>query len=73
MYAEFAAACKDGPAAGSNFVEHAGPLTQMVLLGNLSVRSGRQLRLDTSTGEIVSSADIPERYVRADYRREWAW
>lgn len=73
VYAEFAAACKDGPPAGSNFVEHAGPLTQMVLLGNLSVRSGRSLSLDPATGAITSGVEIPEHYLRATYRPGWGW
>ena len=73
VYAEFAAACKDGPSAGSNFVEHAGPLTEMVLLGNLSVRSGREIRLDPATGEILDGVSIPEAYVKAHYRSGWDW
>lgn len=73
VYAEFAAACKDGPPAGSSFVEHAGPLTQMVLLGNLSVRSGRSLTLDPATGAITSDVEIPDTYLRAPYRSGWGW
>jgi predicted dehydrogenase len=73
VYAEFVSACKDGPAAGSNFPEHAGPLTEMVLLGNLAVRSARELELDPATGEIVNGVSIPEPYVRAPYRSGWGW
>jgi predicted dehydrogenase len=50
VYREFAGACKDGPPAGSNFPGHAGPLSEMVLLGNLAVRSARSLELDPATG-----------------------
>ncbi|MDX1579957.1 MAG: gfo/Idh/MocA family oxidoreductase, partial [Gemmatimonadota bacterium] len=73
VYREFASACKDGPPAGSNFPEHAGPLTKMVLLGNLSVRAARELELDPSTGEIANAVRIPEHYVRAPYRSGWTW
>jgi len=73
VYAEFASACKGGPAAGSNFVEHAGPLTQMVLLGNLAVRTGRELRLDPASGEIIGGVSIPEDYIRPVFRSPWGW
>lgn len=72
VYAEYAAAAKGGTPAGSNFVEHAGPLTEMVLLGNLSVRTGRELRLDPTSGVILNGTDIPEEYLRAVARRSWA-
>jgi len=73
VYAEFAAACKGGPPAGSSFVEHAGPLTQMVLLGNLSVRTSRTLTLDPRTGSITSDVTIPDSYLSAPYREGWGW
>lgn len=73
VYAEFVAACKDGPPAGSNFVEHAGPLTEMVLLGNLAVRTARELRLDPATGSILNDVSIPEHYIRPAYRSGWSW
>ena len=73
VYEEFAAACRDGPPAGSSFVEHAGPLTEMVLLGNLSVRSGREIRLDSATGELLNADSLPEHHVRAPYRPGWEW
>lgn len=36
-YQEWIAACKGGPPAGSNF-DWAGPLTEAVLLGNVTLR-----------------------------------
>jgi len=71
VYAEFIAAAKGGPAAGSNFVEHAGPLTEMVLLGNLAVRTGRNLDLNPETG-VVTSPRVPEEYIKPTYRAGWA-
>lgn len=71
VYAEWIAACKGGQPAGSNFAEHAGPLTEMVLLGNLAVRTGRTLELNPSTGQITN-ATIPEEYLRPTYREGWS-
>lgn len=73
VYAEFVEAAKGGTPAGSNFPEHAGPLTQMVLLGNLAVRSARELRLDSRTGEITNGVAIPEHYIRPRHRAGWGW
>jgi hypothetical protein len=70
VYAEWIAACKGGQPAGSNFVDHSGPLTEMVLLGNLAVRTARTLELDPSTGRITN-ANIPEDYVKPTYREGW--
>ncbi len=70
VYAEFIAAAKGGPAAGSNFVEHSGPLTEMVLLGNLAVRTGRNLDLNPETG-VVTNVQVPEEYLKPTYRSGW--
>ena len=70
VYAEWIAACKGGQPAGSNFVDHSGPLTEMVLLGNLAVRAARTLELDPATGRITN-ANIPEDYVKPTYREGW--
>ena len=70
VYAEFIAAAKGGPAAGSNFVEHAGPLTEMVLLGNLAVRMGRTLELNPETGA-VTNVQVPTQYITPTYRAGW--
>jgi predicted dehydrogenase len=69
VYAEWIAACKGGPPAGSNFVDHAGPLTEMVLLGNLAIRSGRTLTFDAN-GKITE-ADIPKEWYAPPYRTGW--
>lgn len=73
VYAEFASACKGGPPAGSNFAGHAGPLTEMVLLGNLAVRTARPLELDPATGRITAPVNIPEEYVEPPFRDGWGW
>jgi hypothetical protein len=70
VYKEWVAACKAGTQPGSNFAGHAGPLTEMVLLGNLAVRLARPLELDPATGA-VTSATIPEELVTPEYRSGW--
>ncbi len=71
VYAEWIAACKGGTPAGANFPGHAGPLTEMVLLGNLAVRTAQVLEIDSHTGE-VANAKIPAEYVRSEYRSGWS-
>ena len=72
VYAEFVEAAMGGTPAGSSFPEHAGPLSEMVLLGNLAVRSARELRLDPETGRILN-ANIPAEYTNPVYRDGWGW
>ncbi len=69
-YAEWIAACKGGPAAGSNF-EYAAPLTELVLLGCAAVRSGEKLYWDA---ENMRFPNVPEadRYLRRDARAGWS-
>ena len=67
VYAEWIAACKNGGTGGSSFDGHAGPLTQMVLLGNLAVRTGRAVTVNPATGEI-SGAEIRDEFLMPTYR-----
>lgn len=71
VYAEWLGACKGGATAGSNFADHAGPLTEMVLLGNLAVRTGQVLDINGQTGEIAN-ASFPSEYTRPEYRAGWS-
>ena len=71
VYAEWIAACKAGTQAGSSFAGHAGPLTEMVLLGNLAVHAGRNLELDPETGA-VKNATIPADWIQPQYRDGWS-
>jgi len=70
-YAEWITACKGGRPAFSNF-DHAGPLTEFVLLGNLAIRAGRgkEVRWD---GPNLKCTNRPElnQYVRSEYRAGW--
>jgi len=62
-------ACKAGRPACSNF-ETAGPLTEIALLGNIAVLSGKRIKWDRDSMKIVNDADANE-YVRRRYRRGW--
>lgn len=71
VYVEWIAACQAGTQPGSSFAGHAGPLTEMVLLGNLAVRAGRNLELDPETGA-VKNATISAEWVTPTYRQGWS-
>lgn len=70
VYAEWIAACKGGTQPGSSFAGHAGPLTEMVLLGNLAVRAARPIEVDPETGA-VKTAGIPDTWVKPVMKEGW--
>src|SRR5262245_9221387 len=71
-YAEWIAACKGGTPAGSNIPDHSGPLTEMVLLGNLAVRTAQPIDVNPQTGAVLTPG-IPEEYMKPRYRQGWSW
>jgi predicted dehydrogenase len=73
---EWLIACKGGPAARSNF-DWAGPLTEVVLMGNIALRMEKQLyekglKLHCD-GPNMKITNLPEanRYIRDEYRDGW--
>jgi predicted dehydrogenase len=62
-------AAKGGPRASSSF-EHGGLLTELVLLGNVAIRTGEKIHWD---GPAMRATNCPEaeKYVRASYRSGW--
>lgn len=73
---EWLIACKGGPAARSNF-DWAGPLTEVVLMGNIALRMEKQLyekglKLHCD-GPNMKITNLPEanRYIRDEYRNGW--
>ena len=62
-------ACKGGKPASSNF-DYAGPMTEVVLLGNVALRTGRKLAWD---GQNMKATNAPEadRYIRPEYHNNW--
>ena len=63
-------ACKGGQPACSNF-DYAVPLTEVVLLGNVALRSGRKLNWDAENMKVTNVGDA-NRYVRDEYRKGWS-
>lgn len=68
-YQEWINACKGGPAALSNF-DNAGSLTEMVLLGNIALRTGKRCTWNPQTLSVVGvpEADV---LIRNEYRKGW--
>jgi len=73
---EWLIACKGGPAARANF-DWAGPLTEVVLYGNIALRMEKQLyekglKLHCD-GPNMKITNLPEanRYIRDEYRDGW--
>ena len=63
-------ACKGGKPASSNF-DISGPLSEMVLMGNLAVRFPNRLLLwDGAAMKVTNDADA-DAYVRRQYREGW--
>jgi len=63
-------ACKGGAPAISNF-DYSGPLTEMVLMGNLAVRfPDRPLAWDGEAMKVTNDSDA-DAYVRREYREGW--
>jgi predicted dehydrogenase len=64
-------ACKGGAPACSNF-DYSGPLSEMVLMGNLAVRFPNQKLLwDGEKMEVTNNKDA-NGYVRRNYREGWS-
>jgi len=66
---EWIRACKGGEPAGSNF-EYSVPLTEMVLLGNLAIRSGRKIEWDAENMKVTNFPEA-NKYVTKQYRKGW--
>jgi predicted dehydrogenase len=68
---DFFRACRGGAPACSSF-DHSGPLTELILLGNLAIRAGEGRRVDWD-GPAMRCTNLPElnRYVKTTYREGW--
>lgn len=66
---EWLQACKGGPKPLANF-DYAGLLTEVVLLGNIAIRTGEKLYWD---GPNMKCTNVPKanEYVHRQYRRGW--
>jgi len=66
---EWIEACKGGPKALSSF-DYAGPLSEMVLLGNLAVRLGKKIKWDSKTLRATNAPEA-DKLIRREYRKGW--
>jgi predicted dehydrogenase len=67
--AEWIEACKGGPKALSSF-DYSGPLTEMVLLGNLAVRLGKRIEWDAQSLKATNAPEA-DQLIRRPYRKGW--
>jgi predicted dehydrogenase len=67
---EWVAACRGGPPAGANFVDHAGLLTEACLLGNVALRSGKKLAWDGPKSRVTND-EAANRMLHREYRAGW--
>ena len=63
------AIAKTGPTPGSNF-EYSVPLSEMVLLGVIAVRTGKRIEWDAKTGRITNDPAL-NKYVEIKARDGW--
>ena len=70
-FQEWVTACKGGRPAFSNF-DHAGPLTEFVLLGNMALRAGVGNRVEWDAARMACT-NMPalNQYVQRQYRAGW--
>jgi predicted dehydrogenase len=62
-------AAKGGPKASSNF-DHGALLTEIVLLGQVAVRTGEKLHWDAKSLK-ATNCPAADQYIRAEYRPGW--
>ena len=70
-YQEWIDACKGGKPAGSNFVDHAGPLAATVLMGNVAIRTQEKLYWDADKLQFKNS-EAANQLLNPPYREGWS-
>jgi predicted dehydrogenase len=69
-YREWINACKGGSPAGSNFVDHAGLLAAVVLMGNIAIRTQDKLYWDAEALRFKNN-DRANELLNPPYRKGW--
>ncbi len=67
---EWIAACKGGPPAFCNFVDFGAPLTEVMLLGNLALRTGKKIEWDAAAMQ-AKGHPAADAFIRPEYRQGW--
>ena len=70
-YREWVDACRGGPPAGANFVDHAGLLTETCLLGNVAVWAGQRIEWDGPALRITNN-EAANKFLHREYREGWS-
>ncbi len=68
---EWIDACRGGPRAGSDFVNHGGFITETAMLGNIAMSVGKKLEWDGPNMRFTND-DLANRYLRRAYRAGWS-
>ena len=70
LHAEWVNACKGGPKALANF-DYSGPMTEMVLLGNIAIKAKQKITWDSKNMKITN---LPEanKHLHRKYREGWS-
>lgn len=69
-YREFVLACRGGPPAGANFVDHAGLLSEVCMLGNVAVRAQKKLAWDGPNMKNTND-EAANKLLHREYRQGW--
>ena len=69
-YKEWVEACKGGRPAGSNFADHAAHLAEVVLLGNVAIRTNEKLEWDGENFRVKNS-EAANALLNPPYREGW--
>jgi predicted dehydrogenase len=69
-YKEWIEACKGGQPSGSDFVLHAAHLAEVVLLGNIAIRTEEKLHWDGENLKFTNS-DAANALINPPYREGW--
>lgn len=67
---EWIAACKSGEQPCASF-DYTAPLTEMVLLGNVALLSGKPVEWDGEKMEVTDDV-VANRFIRPEYRKGWS-
>jgi predicted dehydrogenase len=70
-FQEFVDACRGGPPAGANFVDHAGILTETCMLSNVALRAGTKLAWDGPNMKITNN-EAANQLLHRQYRQGWS-
>jgi predicted dehydrogenase len=69
IYQEWIAACKGGPSPSADF-DYSGPMTELILLGNVAIRTKARLEWDAKNMKVTNYPQAND-YLHREYRKGW--